>query len=131
MAMNDAGYGAAMDPQRHEPPAYPPLPAQVGARGWDEIVQVRDRFARAEGSGHPFVTGVLAAARWVLGDVAVTPAGAYRPGIPDADALREADDAAHAALTGATAARHPQDYWVAAQHTLMWVRGETEKHPGQ
>ncbi|MGR7000842.1 hypothetical protein ACU686_26785 [Yinghuangia aomiensis] len=64
-----------MEPQRHEPPAYTTPPARVGARAWGDIAQVRDRFARAEASGDPFIAGVLAAARWVLGDVAVTAGG--------------------------------------------------------
>jgi hypothetical protein len=89
--------------------------------------------ARAEQIRYPgrprtvaWAGAVRDAAAWALGRASTAPiSGRVSRGRPTAAALAAEDDAAEAAIH--QAGRH--EYAAAIQHTLMWIRGQTDDAP--
>jgi hypothetical protein len=78
-----------------------------------------------------FVRGIVAALTWVLGRSEWAPVtGAYTPGGPDTAALRAEDYAADdAACRRRNIPGISPSFANGVQHTVMWVRGDTDDPP--
>ncbi len=118
--------GAPTGQQWPAPPPVAPPALTVGRRTFADITRLLDNIELAVREGYElpeFFDGVRDAYRWVSGRAAAPYTG--RTGIPDAQQLREEDDAADEAMRTGPRRTHANG----VQHAVMWVRGATEDQP--